>query len=541
MISAHNLSTSYNLNTILEDVSFNINTDDRVGLIGPNGCGKSTLLKILIGEIQPDQGNVTYNPPDLNIGYLPQSYEFPPQERLTDVLAKLTLDSTFLEHRLASLADSIGKQPENKDIQDEYDSILKKLEVHDPAGVRPEEIIHNLGLDDIPDGILISQLSGGQKTRLGLAKILLREPGILILDEPTNHLDIETLEWLEVWIGKFSGGVLIVSHDRTFLDNTVTTILDLDPGTHSLRKYPGNYSQYLDQFINNQDKQMAAYRDQIYEIRNMKQDIAKTKNQAYRVELTTTSREPNIRRYAKKVARKAKSREKKLARYMESEDRIEKPGQTWQMKVDLSGQEHHSQNVARFEKLSAGYQVDAPLITKFTYSIKYGDRIALTGPNGSGKTTLLRTIAGQIEPLSGLMSLGSNIDIGYLAQEQESLSNNLNALETIQREGNLSETDTRSFLHYFLFSGDDVFIPINSLSQGEKARLQLAALIVRGCDFLLLDEPINHLDIPSRTQFEQALSQFKGTILAVVHDRYFIQRFARETWTLDDSGRIKIN
>jgi ATP-binding cassette subfamily F protein 3 len=219
---------------------------------------------------------------------------------------------------------------------------------------------------------------------------------------------------------------------------------------------------------------------------------------------------------------------------------VGKPSNSWQMKVDFSDDKHHSQRVAMFDNLFVGYSKDHYLISNFTNSINYGARIALTGPNGGGKTTLLRTISGELEPLSGSVRIGSNIQIGYLTQEQESLSNSLNALQTIQESANISETDIRSFLHFFLFSGDDVFIPVEDLSFGERSRLQLASLIIQGCDFLLLDEPINHLDIPSRTQFEQALSQFDGTVLAVVHDRYFIQRFASETWILDDSGRLSI-
>jgi len=540
MITAHNLSISFNLNIILQDISFSINTADRIGLIGPNGCGKTTLLKILANQLQPDHGNVSFNPTDLEIGYLPQSYEFPRDLSIEQLIAELIVDVSYLEQKLVSLAESVALQPDNEDVQNAYDSTLKKLEEYSPPRIHPQEIFETFYLHELPEGISVSQLSGGQKTRLGLAKILLEEPDVLVLDEPTNHLDIEMLEWLEGWIATFPGGVLVVSHDRTFLDNTVAKIFDLDPISHNIYQYPGNYSQYLEQYLNNQEKQLSAYRDQVYEIRKMKQDIAKTKNQAYRVEITTTSREPNVRRYAKKVARKAKSREKKLERYQDSDDRVDKPGQSWQMKVDFTDAKHHSQRVAIFVNLSVGYIQNNILISGFNHSITYGNRIALTGPNGSGKTTLLRTISGQIESLSGSINIGANVKIGYLTQEQESLSENLSALETIQQAANLGETEIRSFLHYFLFSGDEVFLPVKNLSFGERSRLQLASLIIQGCDFLLLDEPINHLDIPSRTQFEQALSQFDGTVLAVVHDRYFIQRFAGEM-ILDDSGCIKIN
>ena len=540
MITAHNLSISYNLNTILQDVSFNVNSGDRIGLIGPNGSGKTTLLKLLTRQLQSDNGNVSYNPPDLRVGYLAQSYEFPPNMHPQELLSEIIVDPENLEEQLVSYAVLLANDPDNQDIQGAYDAALKKLEQYSPPHIHPQEIIEIFSLHQLPEGIMVSQLSGGQKTRLGLAKILLGVPDILILDEPTNHLDIATLEWLEKWIQSFPGGVMAVSHDRTFLDNTVNKIFDLDPNSHDIQQYQGNYSQYLDQYLKTQDKQLAEYRDQVYEIRKMRQDISKTKNQAYRVEITTTSREPNIRRYAKKVARKAKSREKKLDRYLDSDERVEKPGNSWQMKVDFSDDKHHSQRVAVFDNLCAGYSKDHYLISDFTHTINHGARIALTGPNGSGKTTLLRTISGELEPLSGSVRIGSNIQIGYLTQEQESLSNSLNALQTIQKSANISETEIRSFLHYFLFSGDDVFIPVEDLSFGERSRLQLASLIIQGCDFLLLDEPINHLDIPSRTQFEQALSQFDGTVLAVVHDRYFIQRFASEVWILDDSGRLSI-
>jgi ATP-binding cassette subfamily F protein 3 len=541
MITAHNISISFSLNNILQDVSFSINPEDRIGLIGSNGSGKTTLLKILNGQLLPDHGNISFYPPDLQIGYLPQAYEFPPDLSIDKLIAEIVVDLGYLEEELQSLAKSVGREPGNKTLQDAYDSTLKKIEQYNPPRIHPQEILEIFNLNELPESILVSQLSGGQKTRLGLAKILIEEPDVLLLDEPTNHLDIGMLEWLEQWINSFVGGVLVVSHDRTFLDNTVNIIFDLDPISHKVNQYQGNYSQYLEHYLNDQEKQLAAYRDQVYEIRKMKQDISKTKDQAYRVEITTTSREPNLRRYAKKVARKAKSRERKLERYLNSDERLEKPGSSWQMKVDFSDGKHHSQSVARFENLSVGYSASSILISNFNHSIMHGARIALTGPNGGGKTTLLRTISGEIEPISGSVNIGANIHIGYLTQEQESLSSHLNALETIQQQANLGETEIRSFLHYFLFTGDDVVIQVKHLSFGERSRLQLASLIVQGCDFLLLDEPINHLDIPSRTQFEQALSQFDGTILAVVHDRYFIQRFAKELWILDESGTISIN
>ena len=371
-----------------------------------------------------------------------------------------------------------------------------------------------------------------------LARVLLEEPHLLLLDEPTNHLDIEMLEWLEAWLTRFAGAALIVSHDRAFLDNTVESILDLNPEAHTIRAYKGNYSDYLEQYLKEQDKQWAAYRDQEYKIRRMKQDINRTKQQALRVEMTTTPRQPGVRRIAKKVAAKAKSREKKLERYIESDERVEKPKPSWQMKLEFEADNNLSKNVLIASNLSVGYDKDKPLLANLNLHIRAGQRIAFTGPNGSGKTTLLRTMAGKLEPLAGNLKLGVTVKLGYMTQEQELLDPSLSALQIIQRVAPFNETEARHFLHFFLFSGDDPLRPARELSYGERARLQLGLLVAQGRTFLLLDEPINHLDIPSRVRFEQALANFEGTILAVVHDRYFIERFATEVWNVKD-GKIE--
>jgi ATP-binding cassette subfamily F protein 3 len=541
MLTVHNLSKQFSVKVILENISFSINRSDRIGLIGPNGSGKTTLLKIILGFLEPDQGVITRRPKGVKIGYLSQGLEFKSETTIGELTFQTVGSTEIYERDLESLAKSIAEQPDNEAIQIAFDATLKKLESLKTPRIHPKLILDTFHMASIPEDTLISRLSGGQKTRLGLALLIMNDPEIIILDEPTNHLDIRMLEWLEKWINDFEGGALIVSHDRTFLDNTVNRIFDLDPDTHSVHEYRGNYSQYLEQYLQAQEKQKAAYRDQEYEIRRIRQDIAQTKRQAYKVEQTTTSREPTVRRYAKKVARKAKSREKKLERYIESDERIEKPKQSWQMNLKFEENAHQSQEVLRLENLSVGYRNDTPLIKDLNTYIQAGSRIALTGPNGSGKTTLLRTIVGQLQPLTGAVRLGSSIQLGYMAQEQELLSDDLNALETIQTHAPGSETDVRSFLHFFLFSGDDVMLPVKELSFGERSRLELALLVAKGCDFLLLDEPINHLDIPSRSRFEQALSQYSGTILAVIHDRYFIQRFANEIWSLDDSGTLRVS
>ena len=536
MLTAHHISKSFNINPILEDVSFTLNKGDRVGLIGPNGSGKTTLLKIILGQLEPDQGLITFTPKNLEIGYLAQAFEPDPNVPLGDLINQTYGNPEKFQKEIEILAQALAVDPENNVLQQSYDAALKELEVSRPPADHPRSVLNSLGLGEVPDDTLVSKLSGGQKTRVALVMVLLSAPEILILDEPTNHLDIAMLKWLETWINNFKGAVLIVTHDRTFLDNTVNRILDLDPDTHTLREYHGNFSSYLEQYLKEREKHLSAYRDQVYEIRRIKQDIARTKQHAYQVEISTTSRQPGPRRYAKKVARKAKSRQKKLDRFIKSDEHVEKPKQSWQMKLEFQQKYHQSQDVLRLENLSVGYQNQQPLIKDLHFSIRSGARIALTGPNGRGKTTLLRTIAGILEPQAGTIHLGPSIKLGYMSQEQELLDMSKNALSTILSDAQINETDARSFLHFFLFSGDDALRPVMELSFGERARLTLATLVVQGCNFLFLDEPINHLDIPSRSLFEQALTQFNGTVLAVVHDRYFIQRFATEIWILDELG-----
>ncbi len=556
MLTIHHLSKSFNLNTILADVSFNIGPGERVGLIGPNGCGKTTLLRILAGEEAPDAGHVARLPADLRVGYLRQGLTFDSQLTLENVLRSVAGDPQALEEQVAYLAEALARQPQDQALQSAYDQALIDLQSVDAHSLgAANAILIALGLGDIETQTPLAQLSGGQKTRLSLALVLLHRPQLLLLDEPTNHLDIAMLEWLEDWLQRFPGAALIVSHDRTFLDHTVQRVLDLVPETHSINEYSGNYSDYMEQYLAEKERHQQLYQDQVYEIRRMRQDINRTKQQAAWVEQTTTPRTPGVRRIAKKVAKKAKAREKRLERYLDSDERLEKPVQGWQMKLDFSasqpvqgiadkinrssgqGVRHLGRSVFSTQGLAVGYPGYSPLMQKLDLQIQAGRRVALTGPNGCGKSTLLRTIAGQLPPLSGHLKLGASVQVGYMAQEQEGLDPDSSALDTLRQLVPLNETEARSFLHYFLFSGDDALRPAAELSFGERSRLMLACLVASGCNFLLLDEPINHLDIPSRQRFEQALAHFPGAVLAVVHDRYFIQRYATDLWLVAD-GRI---
>lgn len=535
MLTANKLSKYYNLDPILLDISFSINTGDRVGLIGPNGSGKTTLLRLLTGEEQPDSGHVALSPATLRVGYLAQGFSPDPALTIGQMLHETAGDPALLEAELGELAIALADDPTSEPLQLAYDTVLSRLTRSDMG--QAQAILANLGLAELDDTLPVAALSGGQKTRLALALVLLGEPELLLLDEPTNHLDIEMLQWLEQWLATFPGGVLIVSHDRAFLDQTATRILDLDPHSHTIREYVGGYSDYLEQYLGEREKQLSAWKDQVYEIRKMQQDIARTFEQARSVERSTKPNQPTVRRLAKKVAKKAKSREKKLDRYLESDERVEKPTRSWQMKIDFADTTHLGRDVLTLEELSVGYTT--PLLHNLNLDIQAGQRVIITGANGAGKTTLLRTIAGELPPLAGKVRLGSSVRLGYLSQEQETLEPASTPLATIQGMAAMNETEARSFLHYFLFTGDDSLRRIEQLSYGERSRLMLAMLVAQGCNFLLLDEPINHLDIPSRTQFEQSLRQFEGTILAVVHDRYFITRFATDLWLVREGGVVK--
>jgi len=532
MLTAHHIYKTYGIQPILQDISFSISNRERIGLIGPNGCGKTTLMRILAGVERPDSGAVSFTRPTLRLGYLAQGMEFEDEQTLQTALHLDSVSEAELEAEIGSLASALSANPNDPHIQRQYDIAVTKLST--PA-VQPESILGPLGLADIPFDTPVRFLSGGQKTRLMLARVLLEEPHLLLLDEPTNHLDIEMLEWLEDWLNRFQGAALIVSHDRAFLDNTVRSILELDPSSRQIKSYTGNYADYLEQKLTEREKQAQAYQDQQDEIAQLHAAAAHIRG------LTKMKKGGKAdggdkfakgffgNRATKNVAGRAKHIEARIEKLL-TEERIERPKQNWQMKLDFGAPTHQSKDVLVTEKLSVGYE--EPFLTDLDLFIRAGQRVVLTGPNGTGKTTLIRTIAGKLNPLSGTLKLGVTVKLGYMTQEQELLNPNFNALQTLQSVSPFNETEARNFLHYFLFKGDDALRPTSDLSYGERARLQLGLLVAQGCTFLLLDEPINHLDIPSRARFEEALANFNGTILAVVHDRYFIERFASDVWNI---------
>jgi ATP-binding cassette subfamily F protein 3 len=539
VLHVYDLSKRYADTLLFEQVNLIINAGERVGLVGPNGCGKTTLLRILVGQEQPDRGSVRLDAPPSRVGYLPQGLAHIQGSTVADILYDESLDERHWVREIERLTQelAVAGADELPAIERDYAHALDRLSA--AATIMPQHqidtILAGLGLSEVEPDTPLAILSGGQKTRLGLARILLQDPALLLLDEPTNHLDIEALEWLEGYLSGFEGALLVVSHDRAFLDNTIQSVIEMDGETHAVTVYPGDYGAYAEAKRRERERHWQEYSDQQERIARLEGAIQGWKSQASRIEHETI--DFHYRKQAKKVARQAVMRQRRLERMLASEDLLDKPRPTWQMRLEFVNTPPSGQDVLLLEGLAKSFG-EHVLFEDVNLTLRRGERIALVGANGSGKTTLLRLITGEQEPTAGRVRIGSNVQIGYFSQEQETLDLESNALETVQRVASLSETNARRFLHYYLFGGDEVFEPLGNLSYGERARLSLGLLVLRGCNLLLLDEPVNHLDIPSRERFEQALADFPGTILAVVHDRYFVQRFATGIWALRD-GTIR--
>ncbi len=531
MLRASNLGKTYGAQRVLDAVQFFLGPGERAGLIGPNGAGKTTLLRLLVGREHPDVGSVWVDP-NARIGYLEQGLTFAPDAKIVDVLRDPREDVIEdIERYAQAVATDIA-------VIDDYQRALDRLEALGgyPSDAHRAEILSQLGLADVPLDTPVRHLSGGQKTRLALASVLLSEPNVLLLDEPTNHLDIGMLEWLEAWLARFPGAALIVSHDRVFLDRAVNRIYELDASTRSLMTYAGNYSDYLAAKSRERERLQQTYQDQQDEIERLAVAAAHMRGiSKFKVGGKADSGDKFAKGFFANRSLGTLSRAKRIEARIDkllTEDHIDKPRSTWQMKVDFKA-EGGSQDVLVLDHLTVGYG-EHVLLRDISLHVRRGERIVLLGENGIGKSTLLKTIAGITPPISGVLRLGPSVRLGYFAQEQETIERNLTPLESLRRAAPMSETDARSFLHFFLFTGDQPLARNDTLSFGERARLMLALLVAQGCNFLLLDEPINHLDLPARAQFEHALTAYEGTSLAVVHDRYFVQGFATRVLVAHD-------
>ncbi|MGC9360868.1 MAG: ribosomal protection-like ABC-F family protein [Anaerolineae bacterium] len=542
MLVASNLAKRYGDVLLFEGVELVLNAGDRVGLVGPNGCGKTTLLRVLTGDEPADVGSIQRTPPDARVGYLPQvPTTFAEDACVRDTLAgPETPSPEELAHRVEELARRLADASGDELARAEraYAQAVDALARADEQlpEHRLERVLAGLDLDHLDPDAPIAPLSGGEQTRLGLARLLLQRSDILLLDEPTNHLDIDGLEWLEGYLQSHHGAILVVSHDRTFLDRTVTRILEMDPLTHAVREYAGDYTEYTEAKARERAAHEQAYRKQQERIARLESAVRGLEGQARKVEHETIHY--HYRKIAKKVARQAVVRRKRIERMLSDEERVEKPRQTWQMKLEFVETPHCGQEVVRLDGIAKGYG-ERTLFADVELLLRREERVALVGPNGSGKTTLLRLITGEEKPAAGTVTLGTGVRWGYLAQGHDTLDPALTPYETVRRAAPLDETDARRFLHLFLFAGDEVFQRIGNLSSGERARLALGTLVLGGCNLLLLDEPTNHLDIPSRERFEEALSNYEGTVLAVSHDRAFIAKQATSLWAIED-GTIHV-
>lgn len=520
ILSCSSISRSFGDNHILKRVSFHIEEHEKAAIVGINGAGKSTLLKIIIGQLAPDEGTVTWAK-DAAVGYLAQHQDLDGTETIYDTLLEVKRPILEMEERLRRLElemnTASGEELESR--LSEYSRLNHTFELENGYACRSEitGVLKGLGFSEEEFSKPIHALSGGQKTRVSLGKLLLTKPDILLLDEPTNHLDMESIAWLETYLKGYPGSVIIVAHDRYFLDRVVTKVIELDNGTATV--FSGNYSAYSDKKAMLRDAQIRAYLNQQQEIRHQEAVIAKLKS---------FNREKSIRR--------AESREKMLDKI----ERLEKPAEVNDsMDIRLEPDVVSGNDVLTVTGLSKAFDA-RPLFTDGNFEIKRGERIAIIGNNGTGKTTLLKIINGLIPADSGEIRLGSKVHIGYYDQEHQVLHMDKTLFQEIQDTyPHMNNTQIRNTLASFLFTGDDVFKLIRDLSGGERGRVSLAKLMLSDANFLLLDEPTNHLDITSKEILESALNRYTGTVLYVSHDRYFINRTA--TRILDLTGQAFVN
>ncbi|AIM25281.1 ABC-F family ATP-binding cassette domain-containing protein [Melissococcus plutonius] len=517
LLQANRVSRYFGAETLFENVQMEIHKNSRIALVGRNGAGKSTLLKMIAGVELPDGGQITKSK-TVTLGYLAQNAGFDSKKTIWEEMKQAFHLLIQMEDRIHELEQLISQTTDtvNLDrIMKEYDQLQQTFLEKNGYGYENDirSILHGFGFYEDSYHKPINTLSGGQKTRLALVRMLLQKPDILVLDEPTNHLDIETLAWLETYLSSYTGALLIVSHDRYFLDKIVTEVYELS--RKKLNYYKGNYSDYLKLKAGQLEADWKAYQKQQAEINKLEDFVARNLARA-----STTKR--------------AQSRQKAL----EKMDRMERPIGDEKSAHFLFDFDKASGNVVLQVKDAAiGYNKQQILADSINIDINKQDAIALVGPNGIGKSTLLKSIMDQLPFIKGIKILGTNVSIGYYDQEQANLTSSQTVLEELWSEhSTVPETEIRKVLGSFLFSGEDVEKTIPLLSGGEKARVALAKLAMNKNNFLILDEPTNHLDIDSKEVLENALIDYEGTLLFVSHDRYFINRVATKVIDLSENG-----
>ena len=514
ILALQDVRKSFGTHEVLKSVSFTLQEGERMGMVGVNGSGKSTLMKIIAGLESADSGSVNMQK-GLRIGYLAQQGELTGDETVLETLESVFEPQRRMEAEMRALEQEMavsGTDPEAlRILGGRYDALTREFERSNGYGWRSsvQGVLAGLKLREYRD-MKTGLLSGGERTRLCLGRMLLTEPDLLLLDEPTNHLDLKSIAWLEEYLAAFRGAVLVISHDRYFLDRVCGRMAELLMG--SIETYDGNYTEYLEK------------RTAVYEIR-MKAWQLQQKEIAREQAIIATYRRFN----REKSIKAAESREKRL----EKIERLEKPQEEGTVRFRFETRRRTGDDVLITEGLRKGYG-ERVLFQDLKMHVRAGDRIALIGDNGTGKSTLLKCLTGEEKPDGGTIRWGTGVDLGYYDQHQAGLHEHKTVLDEVwDRFPRMEQHEVRGALGLFLFTGDDVFAPVSTLSGGEKGRVALTELMLRKDNVLLLDEPTNHLDMDSREVLESALSDFPGTIIAVSHDRYFINRFAEKVWVLD--------
>ena len=504
------LGKSFGVRQVFSNVSFEIKEGDRIALVGPNGAGKSTLLKCILGIEELDEGQVVMSPV-ASIGYLQQDVNLG-DASLAEEIETAWEDVHALENKLQELTAYLETHEASESDLQRLDYLQNRLEWLGGYDYeqKTKRIVYGLGFTDEDLYKPANAFSGGQKTRINLAKALVRRPDFLFLDEPTNHLDMEMLEWLEGYLSSYRGGILIVSHDRYFMDRIVTGVVELDH--HKATTYRGNYSRYVAQREERLKADTIAYEKQQEYIKKTEEYIDK-----YRAGIKS------------KMARGRQSQLNRL-------ERLEAPEISHSLDFKFPPAAMSADKVLVLDHVSIGYKTDDPIIDDVSVVVRRGESVALIGPNGAGKSTMVKAIVGELFPTEGHIDIGNRVQVGYFSQEHEELHDRWQVVDEIINNYNFTEEKARNVLGSFLFRGDDVFKLVGDLSGGERARLALLKLFLQGDNFLILDEPTNHLDVPTREIVERALQQFGGTCFIISHDRYFLDQVSTRTLVLENKG-----
>ena len=521
ILSCNNLTKSFGVESILENISFTVNEGDKIGVIGVNGTGKTTLFKIISGIYGYDSGEI-YTSKDCEIGYLEQNTNFYSDNTIFTEVLEVFSDLIKMEEDLRKMECEISDKssetnsPDLQKLMDNYSHKLELFQNSNGYGYKSEAkgVLKGLGFNDDELEKPIKILSGGEKTRVLLAKLLLKKPTLLLLDEPTNHLDSDALEWLELFLKQYKGTVILISHDRYFLDQSVNRIFEIH--NKKLKAYNGNYSYYVEKSAIDKEIERKTYEDQQKEIKKQEESIERLK--AY-------GREKHLKR--------ARSKEKALSKI----EVLDKPdGERKRAKIKFIPAVESGNDVLAVRDVEMSFPAKV-LFKDLNLDIYRGEKVALIGPNGAGKSTLFKIIMNELDPIQGEVKFGTNVNTAYFHQEQKTLNLDNTVIDEIwDANPHLTQTEVRNMLGAFLFENEDVFKRISSLSGGERARVAILKLILSQSNFLLLDEPTNHLDIDSKEVLEEALVNYTGTIFTISHDRYFLNKVVDKILVLDENG-----